>query len=242
MLVSQKSQRLKRVRIITITSLFIVLLLGGAYIFWFTAIFKIQSVVVDGAVLTNTQSIDGAVGKNILLWKVPPDILDSIRVASVDVKKDILERNVYVRINERKKTTIWCLEKIEQCFWVDENGVIFNPASRPSGSLVVDVMRDYTDRSLSIGDAVLPNDLLGNLQSIFNLLNKLDLSVDELRIDDLKFKEVTAIIGKGPEIYFSLTLDPKFGEGVLESLMSSSDWGRIRYVDLRVENRAYYSF
>jgi len=79
------------------------------------------------------------------------------------------------------------------------------------------------------------------LKHAIELLEGLDASISEIRLADLKFKEATAVISGGPEVYISLTIDPRFGKGVLESLMTSPDWGLIRYVDLRVENRAYYS-
>jgi len=162
-------------------------------------------------------------------------------LANVEVRKDYLNRKVTIILEERKRDVIWCLTKKEECFWTDETGLIFSSAPLPSGSLIVKVIRDHSDRELKIGDRVLDEELFGNLQLIFKLLDEVDLSVSEFRIDDLKFKEATVITGGGPEIYFSLLLDPQFGKSVINSLRGSSEWDIIRYVDLRVENRAYYS-
>jgi len=42
-----------------------------------------------------------------------------------------------------------------------------------------------------------------------------------------------------PKIYFSLRFDPGFGLSAIESLKSTG-LDKIDYIDLRVENRAYY--
>lgn len=241
MLVSQKSQRLRKVKIVVFSLIVILLVAGGIYIFWFTELPDIKDISVEGAVLTDVSSLNDSVGENILLWDAPSYLADLPQIKSVDVDKNFIKRSVSVKVSERDKDVIWCLEEKSECFWIDESGVVFTGASNPTGSLIVKVVRDYTERSLSLGDTVLPEDLLVNLRKIFSLVGDLNLSVDEVRIDDLKFKEATAVVVSGPEIYFSLTFDPSFGQGVLDSLSNSSDWGVIRYVDLRVENRAYYS-
>ena len=218
------------------------LLLGGvAYAVWFSDLFKIQTIEVLGARLVEEGTISGPTGGNILFWKTPITVGDFPQLANITVEKDYANRTVKITVEERGKVLIWCDGENESCFWADENGFIFTEAPIPEGTLVVNVVKDYTNRELKIGESVLPTDLFVNLKHAIELLEGLDASIKEIRLDDLKFKEAAAVIAGGPEIYFSLTFDPRFGKGVLESLMGSPDWGAIRYVDLRVENRAYYS-
>ena len=235
---SRNHRVLKRALLVLVVLLF----LGGAsYLIWFSDALTLRAIDVLGAELVNKEVISGPVEGNILFWKLPINISDYPQIASVQIKKDFVERKVKVTVTERGKVLIWCDNENENCFWADENGFIFTTAPIPEGTLVVNVVRDSTGRELKVGDSVLAQDLFVNLKRAIELLEGLDASIREIRLDDLKFKEATAVIVGGPEVYFSLTIDPGFGKGVLESLMSVPNWGAIRYVDLRVENRAYYS-
>jgi len=218
-----------------------VMLSGGVYLVWFSPYFKLTAINVEGANLVDADIIAGPVGGNILFWKPPIANNEIPQLASLAFEKDFINHEVKITVKEREKVLIWCLESSEECYWADEDGFIFTQAPNPEGTFLISVVRDYTHRRLKVGDTVLPKDLFLHLGSILSLLKDVDVPVDVLRIDDLKFKEATAVTSNGPEIYFSLTFDPRFGEGVIDSLRSSPEWSAIRYIDLRVENRAYYS-
>jgi len=219
----------------------VTLLGGGVYLVFFSPYFQIESIEVEGARLVDAKTIAGPSEGNILFWKPPVGVSDFPQLATFTFEKDFVNRKIMIFVEERKKAIIWCLEASEKCYWADKDGFIFTAAPSPEGTFVVSVVRDYTQRDLDVGSNVLPDDLFVNLDSIIELLKDVDIPVDELRIDDLKFKEATAVVANGPEIYFSLLFDPSFGESVIESLKISPEWRTIRYVDLRVENRAYYS-
>jgi cell division septal protein FtsQ len=226
----------------TFITLLILSVIGGAvYAIWFSSFFRVNRIDVEGASLVSTSTIAGPIGGNILFWKLPEGVKDMPELAEVSFDKDYANNRILITVKEREKFLIWCLEVKGKCFWADSRGYIFTSAPEPEGTLVVSVVKDYTDRDLNIGDYVLSDDLYPNLVNSISLLQAVGVPVDEMRIDDLKFKEATAITSNGPEIYFNLLENPSFGEGVLDSLYHSTNWGSIRYVDLTVENRAYYS-
>ena len=235
---SRFRQWAKWVSIVLVSSMVI----GGAvYAVWLSSIFKVESIDVEGVSLVDTSTISGPLGGNILFWKLPAGVKDMPELADVTFDKDYANNKIVITAKEREKFLIWCLEAKEKCFWADSKGFIFTSAPEPEGTLVVSVVKDYTDRDLKVGDYVLSEDLFPNLVAAIRLLQAVGIPVDELRIDDLKFKEATAVTSNGPEVYFNLLEDPQFGEGVLDSLFHSTNWRSIRYVDLTVENRAYYS-
>jgi len=66
------------------------------------------------------------------------------------------------------------------------------------------------------------------------------LAVADMKIEDLRFQEINVEVLNGPEIKFSLGINPFFGRTVVESLRKSGNWEKIEYLDLRVDGRAYY--
>ena len=230
-----------RLKFVGFSTLLLLLVSGGTYFVWFSGVFDIREVVVEGAEFTDVSGIKGHAGANILFWQ-PSDEIESLPyVAEHTLEKDYIDRKVFVSLEERERDTIWCLERQEKCFWIDDDGFIFSDAPYPSGALVVKVVRDHSDRDLQLGDFALEEDMFVNLERVFYLIDEVNLAALELRIDELKYKEVTVLVSSGPDIYFSLAMDPAFGKSVIESLRESSEWSLMQYLDLRVENRAYYS-
>jgi hypothetical protein len=214
---------------------------GGAYLVWFSDVFTIRAVDVIGGEYIGEEQVNLTPGGNILFWEPDIDLEKLPKISGFSVEKDYLERKVIVSFGSRDRYAIWCLEGKDECFWVDDAGVAFSGAPDLQGPLIFRLVRDSSGRTLSLGDKVLDSELFVNLIAAFNFLDEIDAEVQEFRIEDFKFKEAVARTKDGPDIYFSLTLDPHFGLGVVRSLRQSGEWDIIRYLDLRVPNRAYYS-
>lgn len=216
-------------------------LAGGAYLVWFSDLFKVQAVNIMSEELITAEDLNLAAGGNILFWRPALDLEAFPQIAGFKVEKDYFERVVVVQLESREKYAIWCLEDKGECFWADDTGVAFSRAPDFQGPLLFRLVRDYSDRTLVLGDQVLDKELFSNLKAAFDFLGTIEVEVQEFKIEDLKFKEAVAELESGPDIYFSLILDPHFGLGVVRSLRQSGEWDIIRYLDLRVPNRAYYS-
>jgi len=216
-------------------------LAGGAYLVWFSDIVKIQKIEVIGDKYSMGEELSLAPGGNILFWEPDIELAKSPRVSGFSVEKDYFERKITINFKSRDRYAIWCLEGKNECFWVDDGGIAFSEAPDLKGPLIFRLVRDGSGRDLSLGDKVLDDNLFLNLVAAFDFLDEIDVEAQDFRVDDLKFKEATAIVKNGPDIYFSLTLDPHFGLGVIRSLRQSGEWNIIKYLDLRVPNRAYYS-
>jgi cell division septal protein FtsQ len=190
------------------------------------------------------------------------------QIAELTIKKDYFKRQIEINYKEREKFGIWCLKTqtnadytqtdtdptpidtesspyesvLSQyksvCWWFDKNGVIFAEAPLVEGELINKVF-DSSGRELKIGDKILKENLLKNLLKIFEVLQKSELSMKNLYLQDLSLQEVVAQSLNLPKIYFSLRIDPEFTLTAIESLKNLG-LERIEYIDFRVENRAYY--
>jgi len=134
------------------------------------------------------------------------------------------------------------------CGWFDKKGVIFSEALMAEGQLINKV-DDFSSRSfppeadqplaVNLGEPALEEKFLSNLFKIFEILEKSDLKIKSLRLENLEFQEVVTDSPLMPKIHFSLRINPEFALAALESIKKIG-FEKIEYIDLRVENRAYY--
>ncbi len=206
---------------------------------------------------------------NILVWD--SDTLPETKIfkakysdlKGIEVKKSLVQRSLDIEYERRSRKGVWCLqqartnadftqtnadnssssprESASECWWFDENGIVFARAPTIEGNLLFRV-DDYTGRTLAPGDAVLEERFITNLFRIFAFLNQSDFQVRSLRLDDLALQEIStnALNSSTPKIYFSLRFDPEPDLKPLQDLAVSSTFNNIQYIDLRVENRIYY--
>lgn len=221
------------------------IILGGlAYLVFYSPVFAITKIDVVGSGVTPDDIVKylgaGTVGSNILFWQPATDI-DALKPPIFTLRKNYFNRTITLNVIERDKALVWCYEKNKNCFWVDQNGVIFQNAPDTSGNLIK-VVDDYTDRSGNIGDTILPADFTANFMRILTVIDKLNLSIQEIRLENLNYRELIVLLNSGPKIIFSLELDPAFTEAGIKEYKDSSSWSRIKSINLTVDGRAYASF
>lgn len=242
MSVPRQSNSRRKLKFFLFLFLFGLVIAGAGYLIWFTPAFQIQAIEVNGGTPAQQEILKERSSNNMLFWRPPISQKEYPQIAKLEVKRNFFERKITVNLEERQKEIIWCLEKKEQCFWVDKTGFAFTPAPFTTGTLVeVKVIRDYSEREIKVGENVLDPKHFQNLKAALDLLVELNLPVNELKIENIDYREAMADLSSGPDLYFSLLFDPGFARDVVEKLRASGEWNSLRYVDLRVENRAYYS-
>ncbi len=243
-------RRLKKVFFFIFLSL---ALLGVVYAVFFSQLFTITVIEVSGNESVSEKLIIESVEalfqktrlsrlmgtKNILSWRNAEfsELSQNFpEVYAVEVRRNLAERKVAIKVSERQKFAIWCEG---DCFWIDNQGVIFVRAPETEGT-VIKTIRVNSARRLVLGDRPLQNGMLENFSKIVKFLDDFGFVTSVLEIEDLSFKEVVAKLVRGPKIYFNLSIDPVFGKPVVESLRKNGEWEKIEYLDLRVDGRAYY--
>ncbi len=239
----------KRLRKIIRFTLFLVILLpasaGIVYFIWYSPAFIIKDVEFKGAELSQEEVNDllggSPVGYNILFWQRGSGHVLDPRFSSLDIERHYFKRTIEVEVKERDKDMVWCFETNNICYWVDKSGFIFSQAPLFSGSLVI-VITDSRAIPLEIGSYVLTSSMNSILHRILGILLKLEVSYDQIRLENIKLRELSVRTTNGPRIIFSLDIDPAFTETALSSLMRSDSWRKIRSLNLTVPDRAYPSF
>lgn len=183
---------------------------------------------------------------NMLVW---PGTLDGEGLAFLpDLKSVTIEKNyekgaVTVKIEERMPYGIWCeagtSPEVGDCWWFDEEGVIFKRAIFTEGSVVTTVL-DYSQSGLGLRKKVLPEKFIANALSVFDVLRDSGLAVKAMRLNDLKLEELEVLIFGGPKFYFSLRFPANSLREVIRNFSGQGGFANLQYLDFRVENRVYY--
>lgn len=204
---------------------------------------------------------------NILAWNNNQRefLAENPQFRSLRVQRDLFRHTIKVVVDGREKFGLWCgavggdvavgVSEADsatssdatipftgvtfECHWFDRDGVLFAKAPQVQSELFNRVY-DSTGRSLGLRDKVLPDRLFTNLTSIFGLLESAQINTKTVFIRNLELEEVEVVSISDPTLYFSLHASPDFAMSAIDAIKRSGDWKNITYIDLRVEDRAYY--
>lgn len=140
------------------------------------------------------------------------------------------EKEAEILVKKEGAMGVWCAGN--NCFWFDREGVAFEAAPKPEGSLVITV--EEIGGKVKIGKSVLEPALWENLEKIISSW-MVDGLANHFFIDREK-QELTAETIPGYKVFLSLRFDPEINLEAFRQLNLSG----INYVDLRVKNRIYY--
>jgi hypothetical protein len=156
--------------------------------------------------------------------------------------KDIFRKKPEINNQKRESMGIFCKISANACFYFDKNGIAFENAPNTSGSLI-DLVKDYSQKELKIGDEVLSKDLINNILEIKDeLLQKIGLKIMSFDITSYPAEELRVVTNESWYILFSLKRNIKSQLLALKVALDEKIQNRsgLEYVDLRIENRIYY--
>ncbi len=222
--------------------------------------------LLTGSILADHGFIKSLLGlNNILAWPSGQLASNSLRylpqLADVSVSKNYFSRSIDVNVTERQPFAIWCemqspsgaapdglpdaatgtpaIFQSESCFWFDASGTIFEKAYDTEGSALYAV-HDYSQTGLGLGQKILPDIFVANFMSIIDAVKQSGITVKEIALKDISLQEIDVSTYNGPDVYFSLQFSAADDLPVLQALMAKPNFKNLKYVDFRVQDRAYY--
>lgn len=169
------------------------------------------------------------------------------RFDSVRVERSFPE-NLTVFISEKPFQILWC--KNDDCFLVDNEGKtasseIFFRHSEEQGKIVR--IQDTAQIPVSLGTTVLrPEDqqFIKDIMTDFSLRTELQIE-GSIERPNLYAREMRIRTDKGFIIFFNTELPVSQSLNslmlVLQNEIPTGEWDKIDYIDLRTENRVYYT-
>ncbi len=173
-----------------------------------------------------------------------------IKKLKIDKK---LPQTLLLGVEERKPLGIFCnnflagpkgypeAEK-EECFLIDENGVIFEPIFQAPKNVTV-VRQALGEKNVFTGEEVIAKNIMSAISKIKNSLkDNFQINVEEALISN-PFK-INIKTNENWEIYFDLDSDINLQIAkmnlILKKEISAENRKNLQYIDLRFKDRAYY--
>ncbi len=225
----------------------IIILCGFFYLFIFSPVFQIRTIIVQGAHFIDAvkikQEAERIAERNILFFptksifllnkkEVKDFVLENFFPAKQVIVKKKLLHQLLIKIQEREAKAVCCVE--EECFLVDEQGFAFQPISQEARTEEMPLI--YFENQISPKDKVLDEEILGLISLTYIKLKQEDnMVIQEFKVFPSKFEAKTA---DGWTIHFSS--DKDIDRQIEDLFLLLKDGiSPIEYVDLTFEKIFY---
>lgn len=251
--------------------LFLAFLLVGITYFIFLDAIQIKSIVFRGLESIEEEEIRKSVrdllnGRELFLFPKSNIFLASSKeiennllkkfphIGSIDVNKDFFPAGLSLTIKERALWVILCRvelvrgepnESIEECYYMDKEGIIFGHSPQFSGTLITKI-KDFASTAPSLLSSPLRARELDYIrvfkdgENMFEELRGLQFVFDDESRDSFEIKTA-----EGWRVILDVNADPKeLLENLLLSLREEIKGKRLNldYIDLRLGNKIFYKF
>lgn len=223
---------------------------GLFYVFVFSQIFQIKEIKISGSNVVANEILEKIVASGIEKKVILPT--KAIFLADLsNVEKEILNKfpeikraqikrefpnTLILTVEARDSFMVFCQDK-ENCFKVDEEGVVFEQGREANEFFVF-----VPGKQIILGEQVMAGEYLQSIKEIQASLNQ------DLKIETKEFwllgDRLTVKTNDGYEIYFDLKADV-LGQvfnlsQVLKEKIPPEQRGNLKYIDLRFGNRVYF--
>ncbi|MDP3729307.1 MAG: hypothetical protein Q8R26_00925 [bacterium] len=250
--ISQSSKRHKlrqRIKIYGAIFLGIIIVVTMGYVLVYSPVFQIKNITVSGnkyiasddiialarpRVVTNRLE-EWLGSNNLLVWGGNNINVAETVLATAVIDRQWIHQTIVIEVIERERFAIWCGGGI--CYWIDQNGVVFEEAPETQGSLILKISEQ--DALVVLNKPIVEDRFIKNLLGVLNALATLRVPAQKITFDR-RLQEIHVETYSGPNFFFSIRFDPALNVASLFSLREKSNLTNMGYIDLRVENRIFY--
>lgn len=216
----------------------------GAFGYWifYSNFFKIKNIEIEGEVNdTIKNKINGFYGKNIFLFTIGQldkqlareqtsiEKLNIIKGIPDTLKIDVLVRKPEIRWKTQDKT-----------YFIDKTGIIFSLDKPKEEDNKLPLVIDSRNLPIKLGEKIVTSDFIEFVEKIATEVpQKIGKDIEEIKIDEttlhleIKFKDAF-------RVYFDTTNSWNDQMKLLQKAVEKHDKEIKEYIDLRVEEKAYY--
>ncbi|MDD5146795.1 MAG: cell division protein FtsQ/DivIB [Candidatus Pacebacteria bacterium] len=262
--ITRKSLRKKKsrgkIKLLLFLFIFLIILGGLIYLFGFSGVFKIKNIGISNKTQIADQDLIDIIKAHLAEdhWSFLPrdswpliaqgaivqEILDKypqIRTASLKIQ--LPKMSLEAIIEPRTPVALWCDETQEKCSLVDDEGIIFQTATKEQyGTELPLIISKINNSSDDLGKKVYSaEDIRQVIRINQNLKEDLQIPLESFIADDTSF--LVADTKEGWEIYFDLDSNLDISLMKLKALLDQelpiNKRQGLQYIDLRF-TKVYY--
>ncbi len=268
----RKNRRASRIYWLRIKIFFIILFIISffSFVYWFIFLspyFQIKKIIIEGFNQSFSRRIELILKQNnqrftpFLIYEIFPQYLENNKsyatfffsdleglllkqypkIEKIDIRPDIRKATLAVDIQQRTIDFLWCIK--DDCYYMDQNGVIFEKALETQGSFLKRIVILDTKKRF-LGDKVISQDKLEKINKIFILTEGKEspILIDFLEIKEENFLNIKIVVNEGFYVLYSLTDD--FSEVLkivteIKKQKLKDDFSNLEYIDCRYLPKVY---
>ncbi|MEK7493696.1 MAG: hypothetical protein AAB630_00920 [Patescibacteria group bacterium] len=257
----QKRAHKQKKKLILYSSFFVSIFIGVFYFLFFSGYCDIRGITVSGAEkiqedavravvadMFNERSLVFSSDKNFLIFPTH-EAARAIKekfpaIDSIDVDRKIWGARIAVAIVEREPAGIVCGKKEQDaCMYLDKVGVVFAVAPRIVGASVLRVEEESLSAITGFPMQKYSVEAMDFITRVKRDAREKAWITIETFVFLNEYGDVEARTQEGFTIWFSMKQDAELQAQILKNLLVAEikdQAPNLEYIDLRVENRAYY--
>lgn len=255
----KKRKKKNTFKVVYISAIILVVLLGGCIFFIFKSqFFRVSKISVSGNRLLGSEEVVSALSskiaensffvsllphENILFWvfadsdyvfSYPPEL------EGVNLNVNFSDKKVYINVLEFNVKHIICKSKENVCYGLTEEGIVFSKIPEVKGSLILKI-EDESEEPVILGSPYFENlNFIKNISETNLILERSDLKPFLIRVRSISLNEWEAVFKGDFLMYFSGDFIPQNLPLVLSELKVDDNISMFEYVDFRVKDKVFY--
>lgn len=217
--------------------IFLILSGGLVYLFFYSPVFKIKKILVEGVPIEN-QIFDQLKDKNILLVSsesIKTELNQKYpELNIIDVSRGLPD-TLKIKLKERSAEILW--QSQGRNYLVDSSGVVYKEGIIENN---LPKVQDNKDLAITLDKQVVTENFIKFITSLNSNFNQsTSILIDHYEINETIF-QVDAVTNLGWKVLFDTTRSSQYQLNDLARFLKDHQSEVKEYVDVRIEGKVYY--
>ena len=234
----EQAKNIKKSKIFKISVLFILIVVGLIYLFFYSSVFNIKQIKIEGGTKELETFFDSYKNQNIILLNsgnVKNDLQEKYpEIPDIKLYRG-LPHTLRIVVDWRTNKLIWQSQGKYYC--VDNTGIAYSECLAIEN---MPIIKDNKDIDVTLNHQVVPENFINFISELEANFGQIDnLKIVSFEVNETIF-QVDVLTDKGWKVVFDTTRQAKGQTEALKTFLVDHEAEVTEYIDLRVEGRVYF--